>query len=218
VDNKSLFDLFRKKKKDWTYNRNAGLTKTEVNEINAVVSPPEAHTAPVTVSPSDGLSSKKGPLAAIVGSLAATSLLAVVPQFEGTSYKAYRDVAGIWTVCQGDTKDVHAGLIETPEGCQKRLESQLVIHAKGVMACTPNLAQEGRDYQRVAAVSLAYNIGVSAYCHSSVDRYFDTGDYVRGCNNFMAWNKAKVNGVLRPVAGLTKRRETERNLCLKGLV
>lgn len=212
---KQFFDYLRRKKREWSKNPRATLTQAEVNEANeALGSPSEPVVPPVA---SSTLGSKIGPLTAIVGSLAASSLLLTVPKEEGTSYKAYRDIAGIWTVCQGDTKDVHAGLVETPEGCRVRLEKQLVIHAKGVMACTPRLSESGRDWQRAAAVSLAYNIGVGGYCRSSVDRYFDSGDWKRGCDNFLAWNKARVKGVLRPVAGLTARRNRERDICLKGL-
>lgn len=153
----------------------------------------------------------------LVGALAATTLLAAVPQFEGTSYAAYQDVAGVWTICQGDTKNVRSGLIETPEGCHQRLERQLVIHAQGVLACTPRLKADGREWQRAAAVTLAYNIGIGAYCHSSVNRNFNAGEWRKGCDAFLAWDKARVHGVLRSVAGLTKRRNYERAICLKGL-
>jgi lysozyme len=212
---KQFFDYLRRKKREWSKNPRATLTQTEVNEANEALGSPSAPSKPSVASST--LGSKVGPLAAIVGSLAASSLLLTVPKEEGTSYKAYKDIAGIWTVCQGDTKNVYPSLIETPEGCRVRLERQLVIHAKGVMACTPRLSEEGREWQRAAAVSLAYNIGVGGYCKSSVDRYFDTGNWKRGCDNFLSWNKARVNGVLRPVKGLTERRKRERDICLKGL-
>lgn len=218
MDNKNVFDFFRRKKRYWTKNPAVGLTQGEVNDLNAILSPAEAPSEPLPPKPDTGLASKIGPLAGIVGALAATSLLTIVPTFEGTSYAAYKDVAGIWTICQGDTKNVRGGLIETPEGCRQRLESQLVIHAKGVMACTPRLKEDGHDWQRAATVSLTYNIGVGGYCRSSVDKKFDAGDWVGGCNSFLVWNKARVNGVLRPVQGLTKRRNQERTICLKGLV
>jgi lysozyme len=212
---KQFFDYLRRKKREWSKNPRATLTQAEVNEANEALGSPSAPSKPSVASST--LGSKVGPLAAIVGSLAASSLLLTVPKEEGTSYKAYKDIAGIWTVCQGDTKNVYPSLIETPEGCRVRLERQLVIHAKGVMACTPRLSEEGREWQRAAAVSLAYNIGVGGYCKSSVDRYFDTGNWKRGCDNFLSWNKARVNGVLRPVKGLTERRKRERDICLKGL-
>lgn len=206
-----IFDLFRRKKREWSKRPSATLTTGEVAEVN------DALALSRGAKPSPSLLSRKGPLAAVVGSLAATSLFATVPKEEGTEYKAYRDIAGIWTVCQGDTKDVHPGLIETPEGCRQRLEAQLVAHAKPVMACTPALSETGRDYQRAAAVSLAYNIGVGAYCRSSADRDFDAGQWRAGCDAFLLYSKARVGGQLRTVKGLLSRRQRERAICLTGV-
>lgn len=214
MNDKSLFDFLRRKKSEWSGKPRSKLSQQDVDEFNSVLHQQDTPTVP---APDEPLSSKKGPLTTIVGTVAATILLSVVPQFEGTEYRAYKDVAGIWTICQGDTKNVRAGLIETPEGCRQRLEAQLVTHAKGVTACTPRLKAENREYQLAAAVSLAYNIGVGAYCRSSVDRNFDNGNWVNGCNSFLAWNKARVNGQLRPIQGLTNRRNQERTICLKGL-
>lgn len=213
-----IFSMIRRLKRRWTGKSDAPLTQAEVDEVNAVLKAArdDAPVAPLP-KPSDGLQSLKGPLTAIVGAIAATSLFASIPKEEGTEYKAYRDIAGIWTVCNGDTKDVHPGLVETPEGCRQRLEMQLVAHAKPVMACTPTLAEPGRDYQRAAAVSLAYNIGVRAYCHSTADRLFDAGDWRGGCDAFLAFSKARVNGQLRTVQGLLSRRQRERAICLRNV-
>lgn len=214
-----IFSLFRRMKVRWT-RKQAGLTQAETDEINAVLkaSRDEGSLASGLHEDLKALPGRTAPLTAIVGAIAATSLFATVPKEEGTEYRAYRDIAGIWTVCQGDTKDVHPGLIETPEGCRQRLEAQLVAHAKPVMACTPSLSQPGRDYQRAAAVSLAYNIGVKAWCHSSADKLFDMNNWQGGCNAFLLYSKARVNGQLRTVRGLLLRRERERQICLKGIV
>jgi lysozyme len=156
---------------------------------------------------------KAGGLTAIIGSVAAGVLYVTIPEDEGTRYQAYRDIVGVLTICNGDTNDVRPGLVETREGCQRRLEQQLVAHAAPVMACTPRLKEPGRDYQRAAAVSLAYNVGVGAYCRSSVDRHFDAGNWRQGCDALLAWNKAGG----RPVRGLTLRRQRERAICLRGV-
>lgn len=207
----ALFETLRRMKRRWSKS-SAGLTQSEVNEVNSALKQPTTSVSN-SFNPSEVISSKKGPLVAIVGTLAATSLFATVPQEEGLKLAAYRDIVGVWTVCNGDTKDVHPGLIETPEGCRMRLERQLIAHAKPVMACTPRLSESGRDYQRAAAVSLAYNVGVGAWCRSSADRLFDMGNWRAGCDAFLKWNKAGG----REVRGLTLRRQRERQICLKGL-
>lgn len=168
-----------------------------------------ASNAPAPQAPPTG----KGALVALLGAVAAAGLLVTIPEDEGTRYTAYRDIVGVWTICQGDTKNVAPGMVETKAGCQKRLEQQLLAHAKPVMACTPRLREEGRDYQRWAAVSLAYNIGTGAYCRSSVDRNFDAGQWRAGCDAFLKWNRAGG----REIRGLTLRRQRERAICLKGL-
>lgn len=168
-----------------------------------------ASSAPAPQAPPTG----KGALVALLGGIAATGLLVTIPEDEGTRYTAYRDVVGVWTICQGDTKNIAPGMVETKAGCQKRLEQQLLAHAKPVMACTPRLREEGRDYQRWAAVSLAYNIGTGAYCRSSIDRNFDAGNWRAGCDAMLMWRFAGG----KEVRGLRLRRERERALCLKGL-
>lgn len=182
---------------------------------------------------------KGGTLAAIVGLLSATLLLVETPKEEsgrtvhavvaqdgtatvthvaGPQYlSAYRDIAGIPTACDGITGGVKMGQRYSEAQCAALLERELVAHAQGVMRCTPRLAEPGRDYQRVAAVLLAYNIGVGGYCGSSAARRFNAGQWQAGCDAFTLWNKARVNGVLRPVAGLTARRGRERAICLRGL-
>lgn len=182
---------------------------------------------------------RKGTLAAIVGLAAAGLLFKAIPADEsgrkvavdftvdgtarlmhisGPQYlKAYRDIAGVPTDCDGLTKGVHMGDVSTPEQCTARLDAALAEHAAGVMACTPGLALTipGRDNARAAAVSMAYNVGVGAWCSSSARRLINAGQIRAGCDALLAWNKARVNGALRPVKGLTLRRQRERALCLK---
>lgn len=155
----------------------------------------------------------KKTLASIIGVVAAGVLYVSIPEDEGTRYKAYRDIVGVWTICQGDTKDVRPGQVATKAECQARLERQLIAHAEPVMQCTPELRKKGRDYQRAAAVSLAYNIGVNAYCRSTVDRRFDAGNIRGACDAFLMWVKAGG----KTVRGLVLRRQRERAICLRGI-
>lgn len=185
-------------------------------------------------------------LAAVVGAVSAASLIVTTPAEESgrkveaiavpadsaagrhagveilatggrEQLRAYRDIAGVWTICDGITRGVRAGMVVTSEWCLRRLEEELVIHARGVMACTPGLAGAGRDHQRAAAVSLAFNIGVRGFCRSTAARRFNAGNVRGACDAFLAWNKARVRGRLQVVRGLTLRRQRERAVCLRGL-
>nr|WP_314471034.1 lysozyme [uncultured Sphingomonas sp.] len=148
-------------------------------------------------------------LAGVIGVAAAAILAPLVMQWEGEERTAYKDIVGVWTICYGDTKNVTPGTTETPEQCKARLERQLIAHAEPVVKCTPNLI--GRPNALAAAASLAYNIGPTAYCKSTVDRLFDAGDIKGGCNAFLAWRFAGG----KEVKGLLNRRKAEQAICLK---
>ena len=89
----------------------------------------------------------------------------------------------------------------------------------------------------MAFVDVAYNVGVSAFCGSIMARRTNAGDMVDACNALMGWNKITVmrpfldnwgrqvkdaidivvkRKVLEKVLGLTRRRQAERELWLKG--
>lgn len=185
--------------------------------------------------PAERSGPKKGTLAFIVGIPAAALLLTFTPAEEsgrqveatvaadgqatvrhvsGKQYlQAYLDIVKVPTACDGITKGVKLGQAYTEAQCTAMLERELVIHAQGVQRCTPRLWEPGREQQRVAAILLAYNIGVGGYCTSSIDRAFDAASWRTGCDAFLKWNKAGG----RVVAGLTARRKRERAICLKGL-
>ncbi|MGZ8347245.1 MAG: lysozyme [Allosphingosinicella sp.] len=156
-----------------------------------------------------------GRLAALIGLPAAGALMAAIAAFEGYAPQPYADLAGIPTVCWGDTAKVEPGRTYSRAECEARLERQALAHVAPVLECVPQL--RGRDSQLIAAGSLAYNIGPRAFCRSTAARRFRTGDWRGGCNAFMAWNKAHVGGRLVEVRGLTHRRRIERDLCLRAL-
>ena len=150
-------------------------------------------------------------LVALVGAVAATALLSFTPAFEGTELSTYRDMGGVLTYCTGATENAAWGKTYTPAQCRAQLDRDLERHAAGIATCIP-LARL-TDGQKVAFVDVAYNIGVSGFCGSSMARRTNAGDMVGACNALLMWNK--VGG--KEVSGLTRRRQAERELCLKGL-
>lgn len=187
------------------------------------------------VDPAPPPAKPKSALVALVGAGAAIALATMIPHDEsgrtveasvtdqgelrvrhvrGPQYlKAYADIVGVWTICDGDTLGVRPGMTETEDGCKARLERQLVAHARPVLNCVPGLSDPAREHQLVASVSLAYNIGTGGFCRSTAARRFNAGDWRGGCDAFLMWNKAGG----REVRGLTLRRQRERALCLTGL-
>ncbi|MFV0625209.1 lysozyme [Sphingomonas sp. ac-8] len=153
-------------------------------------------------------------LAGLVGIAAAAIVAPFVSGWESGGKQhltAYRDIVGVWTICDGDTANVKPGMVETAAGCELRLDRQLAAHAAPVLACTPAL--KGHPNQLAAAISLAYNIGTNGYCGSTVARRFNADDWSGACDAFLMWNKAGG----RVVQGLVNRRRAERDLCRKDL-
>lgn len=153
---------------------------------------------------------KKG---GIFGGITAVGLLAVatVGPFEGVRTVPYPDIIGVPTVCYGETKGVKlGGPAYTLAKCKEMLVDRLDEFADQVEACVTR-PMSGKT--EVAFVSLAYNIGSAGFCRSSVVRLYNAGDGRGACNAMVRFNRAGGN----VVAGLARRREAERKLCLEGL-
>jgi len=133
---------------------------------------------------------------------------------EGLRLKTYRDIAGIPTDCYGETQGAKMGQTFTKAECDAKLLRRLDEFSGKVEAC---IKQPMSDKTLVAFVGLSYNIGSAGFCKSTTARLYNAGSFADACRAMGAWNKAKVNGVLRPVTGLTNRRARETALCLEGL-
>ena len=151
----------------------------------------------------------KGRLAPLIGTGAAASLIALVGAWEGKRNDPYKDIVGIWTVCYGET-NVPMRRYSDAE-CKAMLSDSLADYAAPVLAVNPEL--RGHDNQLVAAVSLSYNIGISAYRRSTVSRRFRAGDWKGACDAFLSWRFAGG----KEVRGLLNRRKAERAICMRGL-
>lgn len=176
-------------------------------------------------------------LIAVVGAIAAIGLMTSTPADEsgrtvaatarpdgsiavahvrGPEYlRAYADIVGVWTICDGLTRGVRRGQAETREGCFARLEAELVVVAEQVLRCVPELGRAGRDHPRWAFIGLAYNIGWPSACASTAARRFRAGLWLSACDAFLPWHKA--GRPLRPIPGLLRRRHREREICVTGL-
>ena len=128
---------------------------------------------------------------------------------EGLRRSAYRDVAGIWTICCGHTSmagppKVRPGMKCTLAECRQILMNDVEKFEDCVeRAITEPMTQHQFD----AFVSLAFNIGCHAFRRSTVVREFNRGNQTKSADAFRMWKKAGG----RVVQGLVNRRESERN-------
>jgi lysozyme len=76
------------------------------------------------------------------------------------------------------------------------------------------LKVEVSDAQFGALMALLFNIGGANLAASTLLRKLNAGDVNGAADQFLAWDKARVNGVLQALAGLTRRRRAERAMFL----
>lgn len=138
----------------------------------------------------------------------------LIKEFEGFRAKAYPDPGtggDPWTIGYGTTGRAGVGIDPKPGMEITEAEAEHYLQ-KGVDKFADQI--EGyitapiNENEFGAFVSLAYNIGPSAFRKSSSLRHFNNGDKARAAQNILLWNKAGGK-VLR---GLVRRREAEKAL------
>lgn len=151
---------------------------------------------------------------ALVGVVSA-SLVASAAFWEGTKYYAYKDIAGIPTVCEGYTgKGIIFGKKYSREECNHYTHTELAEHGKGVVNCI-NAPLTENQYN--AFTLMAYNVGVKGFCGSTTVKHFNAGNVEAACNAMAHTpngtpNWSYVNGKF--VKGLYNRRLYEMKMCL----
>lgn len=135
-----------------------------------------------------------------------------IKEHEGLRLVAYLDSVGVWTIGYGDTgPDVVKGLVITKAQAEERLRKRLrefegYVNKYVRVGITQN--------QFDALVSLVYNIGPTNFSTSTLLRKLNSGDYKGAADQFLVWNKGRVEGKLVVIKGLSNRRAKERKLFL----
>lgn len=141
--------------------------------------------------------------------------IACVAGFEGLRTSTYFDVGGVPTACFGETKGIRVGDKFTVEQCKQMLGDRIEKDfGPGVDRCVQHELPPAR---KAAYVSIAYNIGIAAFCGSTIVKKENAGDPAGACDAMLKWTKIRVAGVLVTSRGLTNRRAQERELCMEGL-
>ena len=127
---------------------------------------------------------------------------------EGRKYQAYKDVAGVWTVCDGHTgTDIIRDKTYTDEECDRLLWEDLQPAKRTV----DNLVKVPLgEYQRAALYSFVFNVGSDAFSKSTLLKKLNIGDQRGACEEMRRWVYA---GGMK-WKGLQNRREMERSMCL----
>lgn len=137
-----------------------------------------------------------------------TNNVDAIKEHEGLRLKAYLDSVGIWTIGYGDTgPDVVKGLVITKENAEERLRKRLV-EFEGYVDRYVKVALTQNQFD--ALVSLVYNIGPANFASSTLLKKLNDGDYQGAADQFLVWNKGRVDGKLVRIEGLANRRAKER--------
>ena len=145
---------------------------------------------------------------AIAGlSLSAAGLVGIL-NYEGFSDTAYIPVPGdVPTIGFGSTKGVKLGDTITPEKAIERAYRDIQKTESAIHKCV-HVPLSDNEYS--SFVSLAYNIGTSAFCSSTLVKKLNAGDYEGACAEIKRW--VYVKGQVVP--GLVNRREKEYRMCM----
>lgn len=161
--------------------------------------------------------------------LASPYLLDGTKKEEGRVKTAYRDIAGVWTVCDGITgPDVVRGKTYSDAECNALTIRHMEAHGSALLDCIHvRITQTMYD----GLAKWAYNVGVGAACKSTAIRLINAGQYAQGCEAIKLFNKARDSSqpkVRNPatgemeyplveVRGLTLRRGRESAECARGI-
>ena len=142
--------------------------------------------------------------------------LAIIQEFEGFRERAYVDTDGTPVIGYGlsrvDGRKVRLGDRISVAKANAVLSQQVLELRSQVESM---VTVELNDNQLSALTSFAFNVGIYGFESSTLRKKLNAGDYAGAANEFPRWNKAHIRGKKVPLAGLTRRREAEKQLFLK---
>jgi len=137
----------------------------------------------------------------------------LICNFEGLELKAYDDGVGVWTIGYGTTKYPNGIRVKKGDTCTLDQAKAYMQNDLKAFEQTVNSAIKVplNQNQFDALVSLAYNIGATAFKKSTLVKRLNEGNYNAAANQFDLW----VNAGGKRMQGLVNRRAAERTLFLK---
>lgn len=134
--------------------------------------------------------------------------------YEGFENEAYPDSGGVWTIGFGTIKYPNGVRVKKGDKCTlEQAKAYMAYDLKSFENAVNKVKVQLNQNQFDALVSLAYNIGVSAFLNSTLLKKLNVGDYKGAAEQFPRWNKVKG----KVVNGLTNRRLSEKKLFEKAL-
>ena len=144
--------------------------------------------------------------------------ITLVKELEGFRSSAYVDSGGRVVIGYGmsimNGRKVRLGDLISEVQAETALREKLQEIQQQILAAS---TVELNSNQLVALTSFTFSVGIESVFKSTLFRKLNAGDFFGAANEFPDWNKAHMGGRLVPLAGLTKRRLTEKNLFLTAV-
>lgn len=136
--------------------------------------------------------------------------------FEGYKPKSYLCPASVVTIGFGSTMYTDGRKIKLGDTINEQQANELLmweLRNKAFALHGLNLNQNQFD----SCLSFIYNLGIGAFAKSTLKKkiLLNPNDATIK-DEFLKWNKARVNGELMELKGLTRRRIAEADLYFKG--
>ena len=137
----------------------------------------------------------------------------LICNFEGLRLKAYDDGVGVWTIGFGTTKYPNGIRVKKGDTCTlDQAKAYMQNDLKSFEQTINNTVKVPLNQNQFdALVSLAYNIGSTAFKNSTLVKRLNEGNYKAAANQFDVW----VNAGGKRMQGLVNRRAAEKALFLK---
>lgn len=133
----------------------------------------------------------------------------LIKRFEGLRLLAYPDAGGIWTIGYGHTGGVRSSEVITESDADRLLSIDLEEAENEINMLNLQLTQNQFD----ALVSFVFNVGIGNFRNSTLLKKVSANANDPSIRSeFEKWNKVRVNGILKPLRGLTQRRSAEAEL------
>lgn len=141
--------------------------------------------------------------------LSAAGLLSIA-SWEGFKSEAYIPVEGdVPTVGFGHTEGVRLGDTVTVPQALSLLREDVRTAEQAVLYCVRVPLSQG---ELDAYVSLAFNIGATAFCGSTLVQKLNAGDHIGACEEIKRWHFSGG----KSVTGLENRRQAEFEMCMES--
>ena len=139
--------------------------------------------------------------------------LELIKSFEGFRSRAARLPSGSWIIGYGHTETARRGLSVNRDDAELILRHHdlLPVERAIIDRVLAPLSQNEFD----ALVSFVFNIGVGDFIASDVLAHLNSGDRLQAADAMTYWRKGRVEGEVRVIDALVRRRAAEKALFLE---